>query len=576
MAEAQMTTPEEWELVPTHMRTEVYAGLFASIELAAELGQPNPLTDEEMALLGYGLTVDGDAGARNLLTFDDGEMSHAIPMSDFFNLENVYRLLDATGDPRRNLPLEENPLRKWDVAKDEPLFVPIVVGALTMGAGGLGAAVAKGTASSAGTLFYQTASNSLKYLPSTIANLWRTYANPAAGSIIRGFGLRMAGTAGILGGAGLLGSAGDWLFNYDENIEATMDAQAVQMQSLATPEDVQQYQLARQAGINTPGEIMAEQVPLAQQSINWDPQPADYTQASVLSAEMWAAQNPIGGVEDAGPAYEDDPRIGVGQFYDPTPGRGETIQSTVLEQMRRPGVQRPGDLERFVRYHVSDYEEQIENMTPGQLVSFQQMAEQALLINTGGGEYGARAMPGQFDDATKQALMTVMAQANTEGVTWRDALESMVVSGQQWLRNKEASEVAPARTYTKPAYLAPDWSRLAVDARSYLEQRLGRKANDWEINLLGEEMKVLHRQQWDAEERAARATWDAEGRAMDTEEDTAAGTVQHVDAAARFEEFFTDKFANEIDRVDRVTQVNEATGRLMSGFDRAASVVGGR
>lgn len=570
---------DEWHDLHPDKRAEVYAGLFLAMELAANNGEPNPLSDDEMSLIGYGLFRDSEVAQEGWLRFDnpEGTSSKAIPLSDFYTYENVIKLMDATNDPRLELERTdtgEATVGKWDTIEEEGLYVPILVGALTLGAGGI---AASGTA---GATLVQTTSASIKWLPSTIFSVLRTAAGTKVGSAVVGVSLGMAGTAGVLGTAGLAASLADNVVNYDVNYRAQMDAQAIQMSSMVTPVELHEQQVAVAGMPLALGAREATLTPEETERVMQGEQPR------ITQASLYAQSSPVPPAPTE-ETFADDPWFGgFSELYDPTAGRHDYWEEVGAPSHDPRKQRRVIRMERLVpdpetgelglRYRTSDYERKIAQMSPGMLVWFQNMAQSALLINLGESDFGTRAVPGIMDDATKKALAQVMVQANTDGTTWHEAARRMAEAGQEWKKAYEEANAPAPRIYTKPAFLPKDWAEIAQDAKATVEGRLGRKINDWELELLADQFRVYERQEYDAAAEAHRAAWEAEGRAIDTGENQAEGTYPQVNAEARLAEFFDEKFANELDRVDRVADVYRKTGSLMQGFDNAASIVGGR
>ncbi len=218
------------------------------------------------------------------------------------------------------------------------------------------------------------------------------------------------------------------------------------------------------------------------------------------------------------------------------------------------------------RYQESNVTKTIQDFTQGQLMDFQRRAVKAGLIDAD----TAASTLGMRDNSVYTAMYTVMGNSNRDGREWTHTLNLMAALAGN--RKKPSQMRTP---FTRQAYASPDYATLAQRAKTSLRQYMGRDINDWELKLLTDKMRGLDRQEFDANESQRLETWRAEGRALDNEQRISRPKdVQQVDANARFNEFFQEKFAGEIDRAETTDRVASKTGALMAGLNRASGLIG--
>jgi hypothetical protein len=279
--------------------------------------------------------------------------------------------------------------------------------------------------------------------------------------------------------------------------------------------------------------------------------------------------------------WKDNPFVGFEDesmlAFDPETGQ------PLIEQRRShdPGVwgdkliqQGRANVDDFTRmsmptYKRRDVEATIADMTPGELKLFRALAVEAKLINPNVATY---LDANGRDEFTLAAMETAMERANrssTEaGMDWMVQLQEMARLGREQDR---LDELENARTFTRDAYIKPDPAYLKEYAMGAIENQLGRKANDWELEMLASDMRSSMRAQHDAVQEAKYQTWLAEGRLLEDDSDLTLNEgeeVQGVHWEARFKQHFRDKFGNELDRKERTEEVAEETGDLMTGLRR--------
>lgn len=210
----------------------------------------------------------------------------------------------------------------------------------------------------------------------------------------------------------------------------------------------------------------------------------------------------------------------------------------------------------------------------GQLESFQRMMENAGVLDEG------KYLPGVTDTPTINAMISVMAIANTQGITdWRGAAELVLKSGMQNLEETREELLAPL--FVNRTYVAPDYDSLAQGIKGLFRDRLGRDPHDYEIALFADQLQQDYRSEFDVSERAryqefvagnkdwnvpttgpSGSMFDGPVGTFDVPDDprftvnadnvrtAGGGSLQGVDPAASFAEEFERRYAQEITNLD--------------------------
>lgn len=573
MEQEYVMTPGELKALPIEQRVATYIGLTLSLIVAADTGMHAPLSDGEMNLIGYGIFRDPEA--KEWARANADQISSAGDPSEFFDYGNIIRLMELTNDPR--LALEKVDTReardtavisKWDTIEDEPIFLPLATAAVVAAATGAAGAGAYGATMQAA---WAISSRAIGWLPSAMRT-W-AIAHPAIGgaavTVASGAiktGIVGAGAVTLSGLFNTAASVFDNIANTEENVATRMDVDTMAAASMLSTDEIERQRelpLAERTIEAMPSEIAAAGG-VTQQAVEEAP----------LSSQMYLSDGPP---PAAGASPADDPRIRVGEGYDPKIGRGSYYRPPD-EEGAPPGEGRYDRKKIGVRYHDSDLEYMLSAMTPGRLIAFQNLAQTALLLDPGGTRGQYSYTPGQLDVATEAALSIVLGQANMDGKDWWDTLTQMAKDGRE--RNKLLDDMEAESNrrppYVRDAYLEPNYDDLKTEVENVIEANLGRKANEWEKQLLADKLAEYRYEDFDSQQRAMQLAYEADGRAIETNEPQSVPNVEAMDVDMRFEAFFEDKFEGELDRKDRVEQVEQSTGDLMRGFDNAASAIGGR
>lgn len=169
---------------------------------------------------------------------------------------------------------------------------------------------------------------------------------------------------------------------------------------------------------------------------------------------------------------------------------------------------------------------------------------------------------GVWDDFSNEIMLQTMSHANQHGVPWQLALQNLGETvRQERAKQGRGGGGGGRRAFVAPTYRPPDYATLSSEIQQYAQSRLGRDLKDYEIELLAGKMSEDFRKAYDADVQAARADYNASvaGRA-------AGGTVETVDPAARFTEFFDERYAPEIDRIERVGDATTDRSLLMQSL----------
>jgi hypothetical protein len=225
-------------------------------------------------------------------------------------------------------------------------------------------------------------------------------------------------------------------------------------------------------------------------------------------------------------------------------------------------------------YRGSMARDTIYNMTTAQLESFQDMAIRAGLINRSNPQF----VHGSRDQQTLDAMMTVMGHANNTGRSWRGQLEAMGSAYQNYLREQEElkeKDKPPKPLFVPSAAYSPlDPETIRQGLQADIEQRLNRKANDWEMTEFASYLEQNHRANYDAQIAAEKAIWEARGRANLGEDPGPLPQLEQIDEQARYQAKFEERYDEELREVDRWDQMKRDTNTLFRSLDNITSAMG--
>jgi hypothetical protein len=202
------------------------------------------------------------------------------------------------------------------------------------------------------------------------------------------------------------------------------------------------------------------------------------------------------------------------------------------------------------------------------LADFEDKAVAAGLIDPKAKADGIVYSEGVLGPHARNAMFVLLMTANGQGRRWEDVLGQLADEG------AGLEDLRPP--FARAAYERLDPARGEEVARAAIRAELGRDPNGWELAMLGNKLQGDHRAAFEATQDAAYNQWVAVGRAEEEgAEFVVPEEVQGIDYGARFDQFFRDKFGNEIDRAKRTAQVEESTGSLMAGLSRIAGAFEG-
>lgn len=547
--------------VPVESRVLAYWGLAIAL-----LAAPEEISDEELMFLSQGLFRDSEA--EDWIKAHHAEVDIEDPM--LLTYAGIQSLFD---EKHGRDPAITEMLGSGDRVKREGLQIPLTVAALVGAgyAGGLAPAItakaAEGGLLGFGARALLGAANIIGKPPSILFNRWTFGAG--VGSLIP------ATLVQTLANDRMMQAQLDALAERDRRTfeavtgqqhPANFVAQNIRdvSRALLTGQPIRRPQSGYQA---TAGGARDAARSVAQRALG----------ASGLTASDYISRT--GGVPDPAEeqqAYEDNPWVGDGIYfsrgYQPPPltgSRGIEYNPELSRPENQTGL--PGRGISELRYRESDISVILGNMTPSQFYDFQVMAERAGLINPDSFA-GQAYVRGAHNIHTLRALENLLAISNFEGDNWRSTLHHLAELGDDWRaqQEQEGRETAFANRapFMRRAYIEPDYEALSQDIEDTVSARLGRKVNAWEMAILADQIRSLHRQQFDQAEAERLATWEAQGRALLSGEKIidAPEPGEAIDLDARFRSSFEDLFSEELDRRERVERVAAATPRLMQSF----------
>ena len=231
------------------------------------------------------------------------------------------------------------------------------------------------------------------------------------------------------------------------------------------------------------------------------------------------------------------------------------------------GAQLGGEAERLrgrPQYTTDDPLLILNGMSSAELAALELQFVQA-------GYVDPKKLSGGSRGAMIQNFSSLVQEADFNRIDWMTQLKGDINDYTQWQKdNPEEKEKSwrELHPFIAPAYKAPDYATLAQSAKAQLRNELGRDVTSGEMKLLTGFMGDASRDQWQANEVSTqRAEWEALARGAETGEAQSSGTVQQVDAAARFQEMFDQRYEGELDHRQRVDASERKTGNLFGSID---------
>jgi len=295
--------------------------------------------------------------------------------------------------------------------------------------------------------------------------------------------------------------------------------------------------------------------------------------------------------------YNEDPFLGVPQDYfriddtvEKAGGYGipgypvDKVTSNVIEtpyaglagfptkeEILRLNQERGGPI-----YSASSINSEVARWDQYDIIEFQQRALEGGLINPESSIDGVYYLPGSLDAHTMRALEHAMIQANVNGnkQTYEEALDGIILAREKY-KDLFGDKDQPPPWTPSQAYFEIDPATAEQKTKAWMREELGRDPNQWEINIMADQMKVEHRANYDERMAGEKAVYEATGRAAEYDEPQALPDFQNVDEDARFAEQFEDRYSVELGQMERHEQVQESTTNLFSGLSQLSRLMGG-
>lgn len=218
--------------------------------------------------------------------------------------------------------------------------------------------------------------------------------------------------------------------------------------------------------------------------------------------------------------------------FDPSQFQTGTLSPIgVPEMIRTPG----GDVLPFEANGVEPRYFEGDDWAPAAMSPEDRARLQRLMASAGIIPRGAEYREGLWDDTSRAAYRDVLTQANASGMTPQQVIA-------EWANSSTVNRAA-----ANP-YLAPDLASIQSDIKAVFRKRLGRDLTDGELPALVSEALSLDRQAYDTNSAI-----------------TEAGGTQ-FDPAARFEDYLSDQYKPEIQRVEGMTELRTNTENLMGSI----------
>jgi len=511
-------------------------------------------------------------------------------------------------------------MMQGDAIEDESLQVPLMAAALVAafygGAGALGATgvIGGGATGSAG------AGAGIGSAQGVVASA----AQPAVAFAARLTGLiptavigkiALWGSGTVLAAGTVLGAASMWdnAANLEENEIARLDAinEAAETRSeidrvdanKAVAETAQRYgDWADSGGSSAPGGVPAGTKAMVNgQVIDVFDENGHYTDEAW--AELEAGRSLTGGgdpeVQQAqstnlpqgtiGEGLDNPPYAGDAPPDDPLLGITEQFRSYTGQYGQRSPKHDPDDPwggERHAgpndasgqpgNYRNSDWEKLIKTIPEWKVDWVQRMLVDAGRINQ-------TDTTGLMDRTTVAHIGILLEEANQNNTSWTSWTQRIALEGLR-LQKEEDEAAKQARLdalgpFVRKAYFEPDAALLREISETAIEQQLGRKVNDWEMQLMVAEQNADYQEAHRIDNDYAYQQHQLQVRAIEEDlgyEDTiGGGTVQTVDVGARFQQQFDKRFKKELSRREDVSDVSARVGDMMSSVTTGMRTMGG-
>lgn len=205
-----------------------------------------------------------------------------------------------------------------------------------------------------------------------------------------------------------------------------------------------------------------------------------------------------------------------------------------------------------------------QGLSPNTILKRQKELERAGLLKKGS------YVPGFWDQASSDALRDAMGYANRGGRSVDAVIRQLATTPQ-------ATQPKPPRE--RVVLPRPDAASIAQDVKSVMRNRLGREPSAAEMRELAGKLSGVSEAAISAEEEfrnrpTAAELWEEGGMEAAQIQATTSAPFREIDPAARFLEFFDQKFGPEIRRNEAVSNVAAQHNNLFSSLVTMQSLVG--
>lgn len=182
-------------------------------------------------------------------------------------------------------------------------------------------------------------------------------------------------------------------------------------------------------------------------------------------------------------------------------------------------------------------------------------------------------IPGKKDPKTIQAFGDLLFMSNGEGLSWAEMLGELERQkeelGDDWAWGDGSGD--DREPFITPTYLAPDYATMAQTIKEQLRSTLGRDPDESELAMFTAELTGWDREAFDTEVGIAKDYYDQGGSASAPQPDQAVAQT----AMARFRESFEQKFAAEIQGIERTEEAAETSENVRGAVSRLSQMSGG-
>lgn len=204
-------------------------------------------------------------------------------------------------------------------------------------------------------------------------------------------------------------------------------------------------------------------------------------------------------------------------------------------------------------------------LAPEVIATWQQQLVEAGYIK----DSDTAGLEGVYGGKTPLAMEQAMLEANGNGYDDIGEWLSFKAEQRDRMSDEEKMREAGIRQFVAPAYIAPDYATLAQTVKSVMDQKLGRRAHDWEVKMLASQLDSDFSRQFGVEVAAAESEYAAGNHQLLEEaglaegEGPSAGSFRGVSPVDRLAEKLDTLYAPEIETNERVAQTQGNTQLLM-------------